>query len=177
MPPRMSIRRTTNDTASSFRFPPYIPALLRTDFLDIMAETLIKNGRIVDPSQRLDRIGDLLLRDGKVVGIDVPATGDAQVIDATDRLVVPGLIDINTQLQEPGWEEDETIATGTMAALAGGFTSIACGPNTDPPLDSQGSVEFVRHQAMRADHCNVFVLACVSKNRDGQELAELGFAR
>lgn len=139
-----------------------------------MPELLIKNGRIVDPSQRIDRVANLLLRDGKVAGIDETPEGKAQVIDATDRLVVPGLIDINTQLQEPGWEEDETIATGTAAALAGGFTSIACGPNTDPPLDSQGSVEFVRHQAALADNCNVFVLACVSKNRDGQELAELG---
>ncbi len=139
-----------------------------------MPELFITNGRIVDPSQRFDRVANLLLRDGKVAGIDHEPTGEAQVIDATDRIVVPGLIDINTQLQEPGWEEDESIATGTAAALAGGFTSIACGPNNDPPLDSQGSVEFVRHQAMIAGNCNVFVLACVSKNRDGKELAELG---
>ena len=138
-----------------------------------MSELIITNGRIVDPSQRLDRVANLLLRDGKVAGIDHEPSGDAHVIDATDRIVVPGLIDINTQLQEPGWEEDETIGTGTAAALAGGFTSIACGPNNDPPLDSQGSVEFVRHQAMIAGNCNVFVLACVSKNRDGKELAEL----
>ena len=139
-----------------------------------MSEILIQNGRIVDPSQRLDRVANLLLRDDKVVGIDQPPSDQATVMDATNHLVVPGLIDINTQLQEPGWEEDETIATGTAAALAGGFTSIAVGPNTDPPLDSQGSVEFVQHQAALADNCNVFVLACVSKNRDGKELAELG---
>ena len=139
-----------------------------------MSEILITNGRIVDPSQHLDRVANLLLRGDQVVGIDLPPTEEATIIDATNRLVVPGLIDINTQLQEPGWEEDETIKSGTAAALAGGFASIACGPNTDPPLDSQASVEFVQHQAALADHCNVFVLACVSKNRDGQELAELG---
>ena len=139
-----------------------------------MSELVIQNGRIVDPSQRIDRVGSVAIRDGKVVGIDEPVGPDAQVIDATNKIVAPGLIDINTQLQEPGWEEDETIATGTAAALAGGFTSIACGPNTDPAIDSQASVEFVQHQAAIADNCNVFVLACVSKNRDGEELAELG---
>ena len=77
-------------------------------------------------------------------------------------------------LREPGREEDETIATGTAAALAGGFTSIACMPNTEPPIDTQASVEFIQHQAARADKCNVYVIACVSKNREGKELAEIG---
>ena len=139
-----------------------------------MSETLIRNGRIVDPSQRLDRVGDLLIRGQEIVGIDVAASPDAEIIDATDQIVSPGLIDINTQVQEPGWEEDETIESGTAAALAGGFATIACGPNTDPAIDSQASVEFVQHQAALADNCNVVVLACVSKNRDGEELAELG---
>lgn len=139
-----------------------------------MSELLIKNGRIVDPVQKIDRVADLLIRDGLVVGIDQKPNGDAESLDATNRIVAPGFIDINTQLQEPGWEEDETIATGTMAALAGGFATIACGPNTDPAIDTQASVEFVSHQAAIADNCNLFVLACVSKNREGHELAELG---
>lgn len=139
-----------------------------------MSELLIQNGRLVDPSQRIDRVASVLLRDGLVVGIDVPASDGAEVLDASGKIVTPGLIDMNTQLQEPGWEEDETISTGTAAALAGGFTSIACGPNTDPPIDSQASVEFVQHQAAIADNCNLFVLACVSKGRKGEELAELG---
>jgi dihydroorotase len=139
-----------------------------------MPELLIQNGRIIDPRQKIDRVGSLLLRDSEIVGIDVPAGDGANVIDATNKIVTPGLIDINTQLQEPGWEEDETIATGTAAALAGGFSSIACGPNTDPAIDSQASVQFVQHQASIADNCNVFILACVSKNRDGEQLAELG---
>ena len=81
---------------------------------------------------------------------------------------------MHVHLREPGFEEDETIETGTAAALAGGFTSIACIPNTDPPIDTQGSVEFIRDRAERADNCNVFVIACVSKNREGKELAEIG---
>ena len=139
-----------------------------------MAELLIQNGRVIDPAQRIDRVASLAIRDGQIVGVDEPVGAAATVIDATGKLVVPGLIDINTQLQEPGWEEDETIQTGTAAALAGGFTSIACGPNTDPAIDTQASVEFVQHQAAIANNCNVFVLGCVSKNRDGEELAELG---
>ena len=78
------------------------------------------------------------------------------MIDAAGKIVSPGLIDMHVHLREPGFEEDETIETGTAAALAGGFTSIACIPNTDPPIDSQAAVEFVRDQAARADHCNVF---------------------
>lgn len=137
-------------------------------------DLLIRGGRIVDPSQRIDRVGNLLLRAGQVAGIDVEAPENCQAVDAEGMIVSPGWIDINTQLQEPGWEEDESIVTGTAAALTGGFTSICCGPNTDPAIDSQASVEFVKHQAKIADNCNVFVLACVSKNRDGEELAELG---
>jgi dihydroorotase len=81
---------------------------------------------------------------------------------------------MHVHLREPGREEDETILTGTTAAVAGGFTSIACMPNTEPPTDTQASVEFIQHQAARADKCNVYVVACVSKNREGKELAELG---
>ncbi|MEZ6073063.1 MAG: dihydroorotase [Pirellulales bacterium] len=144
-----------------------------------MTRILIKNGRLIDPSQGIDRIGDLLIEDGHIAGYDVP-DGDAnagdidEFIDATDKIISPGLIDMHVHLREPGREEDETIATGTAAALAGGFTSIACIPNTEPPIDTQAQVEFVHHQAERADHCNVYVVACVSKNRAGEELAEIG---
>jgi dihydroorotase len=139
-----------------------------------MASILIQHGRVIDPSQNLDRVANILLEDGKVTAYDAPAGNQDQILDAADRIVVPGLIDMYAQLREPGFEEDESIESGTAAALAGGFTSIACAPNTDPPLDTQGGVEFVLHQAKRADNCNVFVLACVSKNRAGEELAELG---
>jgi dihydroorotase len=139
-----------------------------------MPTTLIQNGRVIDPSQDVDRVTNVLLRDGKVVGFDAPAGQYDEVIDATGKIVTPGLIDMHVHLREPGREEDETIATGTASAAAGGFTSIACIPNTLPPIDTQATVEFIQHQAARAGHCNVFVVACVSKNREGKELAEIG---
>lgn len=139
-----------------------------------MPTLLIKNGRVIDPSQSIDRVTNLLIRDDKIAGYDVSPNGQDRIIDAAGKIVSPGLIDMHVHLREPGREEDETIATGTASALAGGFTSIACMPNTDPPIDSQASVEFIQHQAARADNCNLYVIACVSKNREGKELAELG---
>jgi len=139
-----------------------------------MPTILIRNGRVIDPSQKLDRVTNLLLAEGRVAGYDVASDGQDTMIDAAGKIVTPGLIDMHVHLREPGREEDETIATGTAAAVAGGFTSIACIPNTEPPIDSQASVEFVRHQAALADNCNVYVIACVSKNREGKELAEIG---
>lgn len=138
---------------------------------------LIENGRIIDPSQNLDRVGRLLMVDSRIAAID-PADGDvpasAKRVDARGQIVVPGLVDLGAELGEPGLEEDETISSGTLAALAGGFTSIACMPNTDPPIDSAAAVEFVRQKAARADRCRVYVIGCVSKGRAGEELAEIG---
>ena len=139
-----------------------------------MARILIQNGRVIDPSQGMDRVTNLLIEDGRIAAYDAAPAGQETVLDASGKIVAPGLIDMHVHLREPGREEDETIATGTAAALAGGFTSIACIPNTEPPIDTQGAVEFVRGQAARADRCNVFVIACVSKNREGKELAEIG---
>jgi dihydroorotase len=139
-----------------------------------MPTILIQNGRVIDTSQKMDRVTNLLIADGRIAQYDVQSGGQDTVIDATGKIVAPGLIDMHVHLREPGFEEDETIATGAAAALAGGFASIACMPNTDPPLDTQGAVEFIRDQACRADACNVFVVACVSKNREGKELAEIG---
>ncbi len=132
-----------------------------------MSTILIQNGRLIDPSQQMDRVTNLLIADGRIAAYDAQPGEQETIIDATDRIVSPGLIDMHVHLREPGREEDETIATGTAAALAGGFTSVACVPNTEPPIDTQGAVEFVRGQAARADNCNVFVIACVSKYREG----------
>ncbi len=139
-----------------------------------MASLLIQNGRVIDPSQQMDRIANLLVVDGRIAALDVQPGGEQTIIDASGKIVCPGLIDMHVHLREPGREEDETIETGTAAALAGGFTSIACMPNTEPTIDSQGVVDFIRHQAIQADNCNVFVVACVSKGREGKELAEIG---
>ena len=143
-----------------------------------MATLLIRGGRVVDPSQNIDRIDDVLVRDGQVVAIghgDGQPLGTAdETIDAAGLVVAPGLVDMHVHLREPGREEDETIETGTQAAVAGGFTSVACIPNTEPPIDTQATVEFIHQKAARADTCNVFVVACVSRNREGKELADIG---
>jgi len=135
---------------------------------------LITGGRVICPAQGLDRVATLFIEDGKIAALDSQLRGDEQVIDATGKIVAPGLVDMTTQLREPGCEEDETIETGTAAALAGGYTSIACLPETDPPTDTPAAVEFIRQKAVRARHCHVFVVGCVSKNREGAELAEIG---
>jgi len=139
-----------------------------------MSTLLIRQGRIVDPSQQIDRVGDLLLEGRKIVGIDVPCSNPDQVIDATNRIVCPGLIDLHVSLREPGNEEDETVATGTAAALAGGFTSIACMSDTHPVLDNRSEAEFIRIQGERAAKVNVFPLGAVTKGNSGEELAEMG---
>ena len=139
-----------------------------------MARILITGGRVICPAQGLDRVTSLLLENGKVSALDAQPRGGEHVIDAAGKIVAPGLVDLHTQLREPGCEEDETIETGTAAALAGGYTTIACLPDTDPPLDTPAGVEFVHQKAARARHCNVFVIACVSKNQEGKELAEIG---
>jgi dihydroorotase len=136
----------------------------------------IANGRIIDPSQNVDTIADLWITGDRVARI---GTGNSELradrtVDATGKIVCPGLIDMHVHLREPGREEDETIATGTAAALAGGVTSVACMPNTEPPLDTQAQAEFVILQSQRAGNANVFPIGAITKGRAGTELAEIG---
>ena len=138
-----------------------------------MPRILIQNGRLIDPSQSLDRVASLLLEDGRIVAYDAIPSGGEQLLDASGKIVAPGLIDMHVHLREPGREEDETVQTGATAAVAGGFTSIACCPNTEPPVDSSETIQFILGQAARADQCRVFVMGCVSKHRQGKELAEI----
>ncbi|MFM9068342.1 MAG: dihydroorotase, partial [Planctomycetota bacterium] len=139
-----------------------------------MSRLIIRHGRVIDPSQGIDRVTNLLIAGGRIAGFDVEPSPAERTIDATGMIVAPGLIDLLTELREPGLEEDETIETGAAAALAGGYTTIACSPNTNPPLDTPAGVEFVRQKAMRAQQCQVVVIGCVSKDRAGKELAEIG---
>ena len=139
-----------------------------------MPRILLQNGRVIDPAQKIDRIGSVLIENGLIAAYDPPPNNADQVIDCTGLIIAPGLIDIHVQLGEPGHEEDETIETGTAAALAGGFTTVACIADTDPPIDTPAGVQYVLQKAARTRHCHVLVIASVSKNREGKELAEIG---
>ncbi|MFM8282370.1 MAG: dihydroorotase [Planctomycetaceae bacterium] len=139
-----------------------------------MGTLLVRGGRVIDPSQGIDRIDDLLVRDGVVASIGRATGPTDESLDAAGMIVAPGLVDMHVHLREPGREEDETIESGTRAALAGGFTSVACIPNTEPPIDTQAAVGFIHQKAARADACNVFVVGCVSRERAGRELADIG---
>ena len=134
----------------------------------------IAGGRIIDPSRDSDEIGDLWISRGHVLPTGASYEEAEIVIDARGLIVCPGLIDVHVHLREPGNEEDETIATGAAAALAGGVTSVACMPNTNPPIDSQAAAEFVVLQGQRARQANVYPVGAVSKGRKGEELASLG---
>jgi dihydroorotase len=135
--------------------------------------TVIKNGRVIDPSQGLDEVTDLTIADGKVAALGKAGAGD-EIIDAKGKIVCPGLIDIHVHLREPGNEDAETIASGCAAAVAGGFSSIACMPNTVPAIDNEAMVEFVYRQSARAGLCHVYPVGAITKGRDGKELAEMG---
>jgi dihydroorotase len=138
---------------------------------------LIENARIIDPSIGYDRTGRLLVVGGNFAGIDVSdreIPDNVQRWDARGCIVAPGLFDLCTEFGEPGREEDETIATGTSAAVAGGYTAVALSSNTEPPIDTAASVEFIHQKGARADKCRVYALGCVSKQQMGETLAEIG---
>jgi dihydroorotase len=139
-----------------------------------MASILIQNGTILDPSQGMEKRADLLLRDGLVAGVGENLGKADRVIDAAGCYVTPGLIDIHVHFREPGDEEEETIASGSAAAVAGGFTSVCCMPNTKPPLDNEGQIELVLREAHRVGLANVFPIGAITKGRKGKELAEIG---
>ncbi len=134
---------------------------------------VLKNGKIVDVEKIESYIGDVLIEDGiiKKVGKDLSAD---ETIDCTGKLVSPGLIDIHTHLREPGFEYKETIATATRAAAAGGFTTIFAMPNTNPPCDNEATAIYIRRRNETTGIINVEPVGCVSKNREGKLLAEMG---
>ena len=139
-------------------------------------DVLLKGGRLVDPSSKLDGIGDLLVRDGKIesVGGTIAAPADATVIDCSGQVVAPGFIDVHCHLREPGREDVETIATGARAAAAGGFTAVCAMPNTDPVTDNQAAVGFVLKQGKAAAAARVYPIGAISIGERGERLAEFG---
>jgi dihydroorotase len=140
-----------------------------------VSRLLIKHARVIDPSQRLDEGLDILLVDGQVARLaERIEDADAEVLDATGLVAAPGFIDAHVHLREPGFEHKETIATGTAAAAAGGFTAVCCMANTNPVNDNAAVTEFIRGRATAAAQARVYPIGAVSKGLAGQELAEMG---
>ncbi|TWU10192.1 dihydroorotase [Allorhodopirellula heiligendammensis] len=142
----------------------------------LLQPIVIDGGRIVDPANGVDRIGRLLIIEGRIAELDPcdgDCPGDAYWIDAQQRVVAPGLVDLGAELRQPGREEDETIQTGSNAALAGGFTSVLCCSNTNPVIDSAAAVELVTQIAQRLGGVRVYPIGCLSKGREAAQMAEL----
>jgi len=157
---------------------------------------LIKDGHIIDPSQGIDGIGDVLIEDGKIKEVSSHHKGknpksqipnlksqipnpksqipNLKVIDATGLYVLPGLVDMHTHLREPGFEYKETIKTGTMAAVRGGFTTVCCMPNTNPVNDNAAVTGFIIKKAMEKGVCSVYPVGAITKGQKGEELSEMG---
>ncbi len=142
-----------------------------------MNSILLTNGRILDPANRVDQSAELLIVEGKIadIGTSLKAHApQAQIIDCKGCLITPGLIDIHVHFREPGQEAKETIATGSAAAIAGGFTTVCCMPNTQPALDDETQIDFVYTKAREAALCHVLPIGAITKGRKGTELAEMG---
>jgi len=157
----------------------------------------IWNGHIIDPSQGIDATGDIFIENGKIKEIRVHGQGsmtrtksdkilesslgdqtpDTKIIDAKGLVVIPGLIDMHVHLREPGFEHKETIKTGTMAAVKGGFTTVCCMPNTFPVNDNASVTEFIKRKASQEGVCSVLPIGAITKGQKGEELAEIGTMR
>jgi dihydroorotase len=144
---------------------------------------LIRGGHIIDPSQGIDQVGDLLIAEGKIVQVGGTVIlsqspergeGEAKNLDATGLVVCPGFIDLHCHLREPGFEDKETIATGTKAAAIGGFTTVCCMANTNPPLDNPAAVAWVKQKASQDSLVAVLPIGCITKGRKGEELTDMG---
>ncbi|HEY6974006.1 MAG TPA: dihydroorotase [Nitrospiraceae bacterium] len=139
---------------------------------------LIRGGQVIDPG-RLNAVADILIEDGKIaaVGRNLTAPRGATIIEAQDRLVLPGFVDLHVHFREPGFEYKETIQSGAAAAVAGGFTTVCCMPNTNPVNDNQAITEFILDRAREAGLANVLPIGAVTKGSEGKELAEIGDLR
>jgi dihydroorotase len=139
---------------------------------------LIRGGRIIDPSQGINVVGDLFISEGKIAWLSTQQAGplpeNHQVIQARGMVVCPGFIDLHCHLRQPGFEEKETIATGTRAAAKGGFTTVCCMPNTKPPVDKAAAVEYIKSVAAKEGIVRVLPIGCITEGREGSELADFG---
>lgn len=136
---------------------------------------LIKNGRVIDPFQDIDNSQEILIEGDKIKGLYPKGKGPKpdKIIDASGCIVVPGLVDMHTHLRDPGFEYKETIKTGTLAALKGGFTSVCCMPNTNPANDTVAVTEYIIEKASREGFCSVYPIGAITKGQKGEALTEL----
>jgi dihydroorotase len=141
-----------------------------------VTKLLIRGGRVLDPANGLDLAqGNVLIEDGRIVAVGPDAgDADARVVDAKGLVVAPGFVDLHTHLREPGFEYKETVESGTLAAARGGFTTVCAMPNTDPPMDSRATIDYVMQRAAEGGLVRVLPIGCVTKGRAGKLLAELG---
>ena len=142
-----------------------------------MKPLLIQGGHIIDPSQGINEIGSLLITEGKISwlgkGEIASSQPDCDILHAQGLVVCPGFVDLHCHLRQPGFEDKETIATGSQAAARGGFTTICCMPNTSPPLDSRATVDYVKSTAASEGVVRILPIGCISKGRKGEELAPM----
>lgn len=142
-----------------------------------MKSLLIQEGRFIDPGQGLDTVANMLITEGVIVRLgkgDLAPGSDCDVLQAKGLVVCPGFIDLHCHLREPGFEEKETIATGTMAAARGGFTTVFCMPNTEPPLDNIKAIENIQSKAHTDGVIRVLPVGCITKGRQGKEVTSMG---
>ena len=140
-----------------------------------MTSLLIQNGRIIDPANGRDEMADLLIQDGRIAAIGKGLTrAGADIIDARGKIVAPGLVDLHVHLREPGFESAETIASGTRAAAAGGFTSVVPMANTNPVVDTAAGIKFIQERASADAAVNVFPIAAVTRGQLGETIVEFG---
>lgn len=148
--------------------------IYKKDFQKLPARLLLRNGRLIDPASQLDKKSDILIEDGTITAIGKidSADFDGEVLDLQGKIVSPGWMDMHAHLREPGREDEETVESGCLAAANGGFTTVCCMPNTDPPIDSQEIIQYLKDRS-NGLLVDVHPIAAITKGRKGAELAEM----
>jgi len=138
---------------------------------------LLKNGHVVDYYTNVDKQADVLIEDGKISKIGSLNVEADETIDCTNMYVIPGMVDMHCHLREPGFEHKEDIATGVNSAVKGGWTSVACMPNTNPPIDNEEIINYIIDKSKSQEKCNVFPIACITKEHQGKEVVDMSLLK